>query len=89
MVDFKEYNKEIVVSIKGGIIELRIELLEEDVIDIGEVEIFVEIKVKIIEVLMFVIKLDKKGLERILFVGVENDIIVVFFVILGVVIIGD
>ena len=62
--EFKEYNKEIVVSTKGGITELRIDLLEEDATEIGEVEISAETKAKTTEVLMYVIKLDKKGLEN-------------------------
>lgn len=87
--DFKEYNKEISVTTKGGITELRIELLEEDATDIGEVEISAETKAKTTEVLMSVIKLDKKGLERIPSVGAENDITAAFSVTPGVVTTGD
>lgn len=87
--DFKEYNKEITVSTKGGITELRIDLLEEDATDIGEVEISAETKAKTTEVLMSVTKLDKKGLERIPSVGAENDITAAFSVTPGVVTTGD
>lgn len=87
--DFKEYNKEIAVTTKGGITELRIDLLEEDATDIGEVEISAETKAKTTEVLMSVIKLDKKGLERIPSVGAENDITAAFSVTPGVVTTGD
>lgn len=87
--EFKEYNKEIVVSTKGGITELRIDLLEEDATEIGEVEISAETKAKTTEVLMSVIKLDKKGLERIPSVGAENDITAAFSVTPGVVTTGD
>ncbi|MNK02299.1 TonB-dependent Receptor Plug Domain protein [compost metagenome] len=87
--DFKEYQKEIKVTSKAGITELRIDLLEEDATDIGEVEISAETKAKTTEVLMSVIKLDKKGLERIPSVGAENDITAAFSVTPGVVTTGD
>lgn len=87
--DFKDYEKEIKVASKTGITELRIDLLEEDATDIGEVEISAETKAKTTEVLMSVIKLDKKGLERIPSVGAENDITAAFSVTPGVVTTGD
>ncbi len=88
-VDFKEYNKEIKVLEKGGITELRIELLPVDAVGIDEVVISAETKAKTTEVLMSVTKLDKKGLERIPSVGAENDITAAFSVTPGVVTTGD
>ncbi len=87
--DFKEYNKEIVVATKGGITELKIELLEEDATEIDEVEISAETKAKTTEVLISINKFDKKGLERIPSVGAENDITAAFSVTPGVVTTGD
>lgn len=88
-VEFKEYNKEIKVLDKGGITELRIDLIPIDAIGIDEVVISAETKAKTTEVLMSVTKLDKKGLERIPAVGAENDITAAFSVTPGVVTTGD
>lgn len=88
-VEFKEYNKEIIVKAKSGITEIRIDLLPVDAVGIDEVVISAETKAKTTEVLMSVIKLDKKGLERIPSVGAENDITAAFSVTPGVVTTGD
>ncbi|WP_186280084.1 TonB-dependent receptor [Fluviicola chungangensis] len=88
-VEFKEYNKEVKVIEKGGITELRIDLIPVDAIGIDEVVISAETKAKTTEVLMSVTKLDKKGLERIPAVGAENDITAAFSVTPGVVTTGD
>ena len=88
-VEFKEYNKEVKVTEKGGITELRIDIIPIDATDVGEVVISAETKAKTTEVLMSVTKLDKKGLERIPAVGAENDITAAFSVTPGVVTTGD
>lgn len=88
-VEFKEYNKEIKVTEKGGITEIRIDLIPVDAVGIDEVVISAETKAKTTEVLMSVTKLDKKGLERIPAVGAENDITAAFSVTPGVVTTGD
>lgn len=88
-VEFKEYNKEIKVLEKGGITEIRIDLIPVDAVGIDEVVISAETKAKTTEVLMSVTKLDKKGLERIPAVGAENDITAAFSVTPGVVTTGD
>lgn len=88
-VEFKEYNKEIKVTEKAGITELRIDIIPIDATDVGEVVISAETKAKTTEVLMSVTKLDKKGLERIPAVGAENDITAAFSVTPGVTTTGD
>jgi len=88
-VEFKEYNKEITVNEKGGITEVRIDIIPVDATEVGEVVISAETKAKTTEVLMSVTKLDKKGLERIPSVGAENDITAAFSVTPGVVTTGD
>ncbi len=88
-VEFKLYEKEIIVTQPKGITEVGIDLLAPDSKDMKEVEISGETRQKTTEVLMSVIKLDKKGLERIPSVGGENDVVAAFSVTPGVVTTGD
>lgn len=87
--EFKEYNKEIVITSRSGITELNIELAPLESTGIEEIVVSAETKAKTTEVLMSQIKLDKKGLERIPAVGAENDIVGAFSVTPGVVTTGD
>lgn len=87
--EFKEYNKEVVITTKSGITEINIELAALESTGIEEIVISAETKAKTTEVLMSQVKLDKKGLERIPSVGAENDIVGAFSVTPGVVTTGD
>jgi hypothetical protein len=86
--DFKTYEKEIKVTQKDGITDLRIDLLDNSE-NIGEVVISAETKAKTTEVLMSQTKLDRKGIERVPAVGAENDVTAAFSVTPGVVTTGD
>ncbi len=88
-VEYKVYEKEIVVTQPKGITDIIINLLELESNKIDDVVISGETRQKTTEVLMSVIKLDKKGLERIPSVGGENDVVAAFSVTPGVVTTGD
>lgn len=88
-VEYKIYERELKVTQPKGITELVINLIELESNKIDAVEISGEVRQKTTEVLMSVIKLDKKGLERIPAVGGENDVVAAFSVTPGVVTTGD
>lgn len=87
---FKVAQREIDVTKKDGITDIRMDLLAPDAgSDLEEFVVSAETKAKTTEVLMSQIKLDKKGLERIPSIGAENDIVGAFSVTPGVVTTGD
>lgn len=87
--EYKLFEKEITITQSNGISDIRIDLLEPDAKSLETVVISSATKQKTTEVLMSVVKLDKKGVERIPAVGAENDIVGAFSVTPGVVTTGD
>lgn len=87
--EYKLFEKEITITQSNGISDVRIDLLEPDAKSLETVVISSATKQKTTEVLMSVVKLDKKGVERIPAVGAENDIVGAFSVTPGVVTTGD
>lgn len=88
-LNFKNYEKEINITKKDGITDIRIDLITPDAKESFDVVISAETKAKTTEVLISQIKLDKKGIERVPSVGAENDITAAFSVTPGVVTTGD
>ena len=88
-LNFKNYEKEINITKKVGITDIRIDLITPDAKESFDVVISAETKAKTTEVLISQIKLDKKGIERVPSVGAENDITAAFSVTPGVVTTGD
>jgi hypothetical protein len=88
-LNFKNYEKEINITKKEGITDIRIDLITPDAKESFDVVISAETKAKTTEVLISQIKLDKKGIERVPSVGAENDITAAFSVTPGVVTTGD
>lgn len=88
-LNFKNYEKEINITKKAGITDIRIDLITPDAKESFDVVISAETKAKTTEVLISQIKLDKKGIERVPSVGAENDITAAFSVTPGVVTTGD
>ncbi len=87
--EYKLFEKEITITQSTGITDIRIDLLPPDSKSLETVVISAATKQKTTEVLMSVVKLDKKGVERIPAVGAENDIVGAFSVTPGVVTTGD
>jgi hypothetical protein len=88
-LNYKNYEKEITITKKEGITDIRIDLITPDAKESFDVVISAETKAKTTEVLISQIKLDKKGIERVPSVGAENDITAAFSVTPGVVTTGD
>lgn len=88
-LNYKNYEKEINITKKEGITDIRIDLITPDAKESFDVVISAETKAKTTEVLISQIKLDKKGIERVPSVGAENDITAAFSVTPGVVTTGD
>lgn len=88
-LNYKSFEKEINITKKDGITDIRIDLTTPDGIELIDVVISAETKSKTTEVLISQIKLDKKGIERVPSVGAENDITAAFSVTPGVVTTGD
>ncbi len=88
-LNYKNYEKEINITKKDGITDIRIDLITPDAKESFDVVISAETKAKTTEVLISQIKLDKKGIERVPSVGAENDITAAFSVTPGVVTTGD
>lgn len=88
-LNYKNYEKEINITKKDGITDIRIDLISPDAKESFDVVISAETKAKTTEVLISQIKLDKKGIERVPSVGAENDITAAFSVTPGVVTTGD
>ena len=88
-LNYKNYEKEINITKKDGITDIRIDLITPDAKESFDVVISAETKAKTTEVLISQIKLDKKGIERVPSVGAENDISAAFSVTPGVVTTGD
>lgn len=88
-LNYKNYEKEITITKKDGITDIRIDLITPDAKESFDVVISAETKAKTTEVLISQIKLDKKGIERVPSVGAENDITAAFSVTPGVVTTGD
>jgi hypothetical protein len=88
--DFKVYEREVEITKKTGITDIRIDLIKENgTTDLDEFVVSAENKRKKNEVLMSQIKLDKTTIERVPSVGAENDIVGAFSVTPGVVTTGD
>lgn len=88
-LNYKNYEREINITKKEGITDIRIDLITPDAKESFDVVISAETKAKTTEVLISQIKLDKKGIERVPSVGAENDITAAFSVTPGVVTTGD
>lgn len=88
-LNYKNYEREINITKKDGITDIRIDLITPDAKESFDVIISAETKAKTTEVLISQIKLDKKGIERVPSVGAENDITAAFSVTPGVVTTGD
>lgn len=88
-LNYKNYEREINITKKDGITDIRIDLITPDAKESFDVVISAETKAKTTEVLISQIKLDKKGIERVPSVGAENDITAAFSVTPGVVTTGD
>jgi opacity protein-like surface antigen len=92
-VDNFAYNtitKNIEVTVAKGITDVKLELEKNAAVQVfDDVTVSAESKQKKNEVQVSVIKLDKKGLERVPSVGAENDIVGAFSVTPGVVTTGD
>lgn len=88
-LNYKNYEREINITKKDGITDIRIDLIAPDAKESFDVVISAETKAKTTEVLISQIKLDKKGIERVPSVGAENDITAAFSVTPGVVTTGD
>lgn len=88
-MEYVELTKEIVLDEKE-IVTVRYELEKaEEVKQIEEINVYADDRTKRNQVEMSVIKLDKKGLERIPSMGAENDITSALAVTPGVVTTGD
>jgi hypothetical protein len=87
--EFALYEREIAVTKKDGITDLRIDLLKPDETNLEEFVVSAETKRKTTEVLISVSSLTKKDVERIPGMGAENDIVGAFSVTPGVVTTGD
>jgi hypothetical protein len=88
-LNYKNYEREINITKKDGITDIRIDMITPDAKESFDVVISAETKAKTTEVLISQIKLDKKGIERVPSVGAENDITAAFSVTPGVVTTGD
>lgn len=88
-LNYKNFEREINITKKDGITDIRIDLITPDARESFDVVISAETKAKTTEVLISQIKLDKKGIERVPSVGAENDITAAFSVTPGVVTTGD
>lgn len=88
--DFAVYEREIIVTKKDDITQLRIDLVKPDnVTDMDVFEVTAETQRKTKEVLISVNSLTKKEVNRMSFMGAENDIVGAFSVTPGVVTTGD
>ncbi|MDH4471887.1 MAG: TonB-dependent receptor [Fluviicola sp.] len=87
--EFALYEREIAVTKKDGITDIRVDMLKPDGTDLDEFEVSAETKRKTTEVLISVSSLTKKDVERIPGMGAENDIVGAFSVTPGVVTTGD
>lgn len=86
---FKQYEREVKVTKKDGITDIRADIAPEGSKDLDEFVVSADTKRKKNEVLMSQIKLDKAAIERIPSMGAENDIVGAFSVTPGVVTTGD
>jgi hypothetical protein len=87
---FELIEEKISITKANQILDVKYNLKKgENIKEIDEVNVTAEGKRKKTEVSMSVIKLDKKGLERIPSVGAENDVVGAFSVTPGVVTTGD
>jgi len=88
--DYVTHEREIVVTQKAGISDIRIDLVKPDkATDIEEFVVSGETRRKTTEVLISVNSLSKKDVERIPGMGAENDVVGAFSVTPGVVTTGD
>ncbi len=87
---FDSISKNVEITKVNQIVDLKIELIKaEKVKNMDQIDVSAIAKTKKTEVGTSVIKLDKKGLERIPSVGAENDIVGALSVTPGVVTTGD
>lgn len=88
--DYITHEREIIVTQKAGISDIRVDLVKPDnATDIEEFVVSGETKRKTTEVLISVNSLTKKDVERIPGMGAENDVVGAFSVTPGVVTTGD
>ena len=88
-MEYEELQDEIILKDKE-ILTLRYELEKADEVkEVEEINVYADDRTKRNQVEMSVIKLDKKGLERIPSMGAENDITAALSVTPGVVTTGD
>lgn len=88
-VEFADHEVDLEIG-NTEIITLRVDLKKSDEVrEIDEVNVYADDRTKRDKVEMSVIKLDKKGLERIPSIGAENDITAALSVTPGVVTTGD